>query len=253
MSKPIQSVDRALTILEMFNERNGELGILEVSERMELPKSTVHGIIKTLVMRGYLIQNSETKKYKLGIRLFELGNTVSKGLDIKEKAGPYLKEVFSQTGETVHLVQLENNEAFYVDKHEGDRALRMYSQVGKKAPLYCTGVGKAILAHLDKEMQIAILQSTKMEAYTEKTILDKTIILEELEKIKESGYATDDEEIEMGLFCVAAPIFDSNDRVIGSVSTAGPKFRFAGEKIEIAKKCIKEAARSISREMGSTK
>lgn len=253
MSKPIQSVDRALTILEMFNEGTEELGILEVGERMELPKSTVHGIIKTLVMRGYLVQNKDTKKYKLGIRLFELGNIVSKGLDIKEKARPYLREVFNQTGETVHLVRFENTEAVYVDKRESDSAIRMYSQVGRKAPLHCTGVGKAIMAYLDKDLQKSILLSTEMEAYTEKTILDKKLILEELDKIRERGYATDDEEIELGLFCVAAPIFDSNDSVIGAVSTAGPKFRFTEEKILVAKKCIRVAARSISREMGSTK
>ena len=120
MSKIIQSVDRALTILEMFNEGNDELGILEVSDRMELPKSTVHGIIKTLVIRGYLVQNVDTKKYKLGIRLFELGNIVSKGFDIKTKAAPYLIEAFKQTNETVHLVRFENNEAIYVDKPESD-------------------------------------------------------------------------------------------------------------------------------------
>ena len=89
----------------------------------------------------------------------------------------------------------------------------MYSQVGRKAPLHCTGVGKAILAYLDKDTQKSILFSTEMEAYTEKTILDKNLILEELERIKERGYATDDEEIEMGLFCVAAPIFDFNGSV----------------------------------------
>ncbi|MFJ8063277.1 IclR family transcriptional regulator [Psychrobacillus sp. NPDC096426] len=251
MSKPIQSVDRALTIFEMFNEGTDELGILEISDRMELPKSTVHGIIKTLVMRGYLVQKVDTKKYKLGIRLFELGNIVSKGLDIKEKAGPYLKEAFSQTDETVHLVKFENNEAVYVDKQESDSAIRMYSQVGRKAPLHCTGVGKAILAYLDKDIQKSILFSSELVAYTEKTIIDKNQILEELEKIRERGYATDDEEIEMGLFCVAAPIFDSNHRVVGSVSTAGPKFRFTEEKILIAKKCIREAARNISRDIGS--
>jgi IclR family KDG regulon transcriptional repressor len=253
MSKPIQSVDRALTILEMFSEGTEELGILDVSDRMELPKSTVHGIIKTLVTRGYLVQNVDTKKYKLGIRLFELGNIVSKGLDIKEKAAPHLKEAFNQTNETVHLVRFENNEAIYVDKRESDSAIRMYSQVGRKAPLHCTGVGKAILAYLDKDVQKSILFSTEMEAYTEKTILDKSQILEELDRIKERGYATDDEEIEMGLFCVAAPIFDFNGRVIGSVSTAGPKFRFTEEKISVAKNCIREAARKISEEMGLQK
>src|SRR4051812_42608008 len=132
MSKPIQSIERALTIFEMFDGGADELGILDISERMELPKSTVHGIIKTLEVRGYLVQNNNTKKYKLGIRLFELGNIVSKGLDIKEKAALYLEEVFNQTNETVHLVRFENNEAIYVDKRESDSAIRMYSQVGRK-------------------------------------------------------------------------------------------------------------------------
>lgn len=250
MSKPIQSIDRALTIFEMFDKGTDELGILDISERMELPKSTVHGIIRTLVMRGYLVQNADTKKYKLGIRLFKLGNIVSEGLDIKEKAAIYLEEVFHQTNETVHLVRFENNEAIYIDKRESESTIRMYSQVGRKAPLHCTGVGKAILAYLDKDTQKSILSSSELTAYTEKTIVDQNQILEELNSIQERGYATDDEEIEMGLFCVAAPIFDFSGRVVGSVSTAGPKFRFTEEKIQVAKKGITEAARKISKEMG---
>ena len=116
----------------MFNEGNDELGILEVSGRMELPKSTVHGIIKTLVVRGYLVQNVDTKKYKLGIRLFELGSIVSKGFDIKAKAAPYLREAFNQTNETVHLAHFENNEAVYVDKQESASAIEYVHKLGEK-------------------------------------------------------------------------------------------------------------------------
>jgi len=173
MSKAIQSVERALSIIELFNEKNFELGTQEISEQLLLPKSTVHGLIKTLESKQYLTKNPDNKKYKLGIPFFKLGGLVSQSFDIKKVASPYIKDVSSKVNETVHLVLYIGNEALYVDKEEGAHSLRMYSQVGKTAPLYCTGVGKAILAFLGKVEIENLLINANVKTFTSKTTINQ--------------------------------------------------------------------------------
>ncbi len=147
----IQSVERAAEILELFMETYPELSIKEISDHLGLSKSTVHGIMKTLEHRGYLQQNPENQKYRLGIKLFELGNFVGKHLDIGNIARPIIRKLVEELNETVHLTIFERDEVIYIEKLEGPRALTIYSHIGKRAPIHCTGVGKAILAYLSED------------------------------------------------------------------------------------------------------
>lgn len=250
MSKLIQSVERALSILELYNQKNNEMSIKEISERMSLSKSTVHGLIKTLESKKYLIQNHDNQKYKLGLKVFELGILVSNNLNLKQIGSPYMISAFEKLEETLHLVAFDGNEAIYIDKAEGNNALRIYSQIGKRVPLYCTGVGKVILAHLLESEVEDILNNTKLKAFTNKTKTNKTEIMEELPKIKQDGYAIDDEEIELGLQCIAAPIFDHSGKVVGSISTSVPKARLTDKKVDESIGYIRESAIKISRELG---
>jgi IclR family transcriptional regulator, KDG regulon repressor len=246
----IQSVERAADILELFLISESELSVKEISQRLNLSKSTAHGLIKTLDHRGYLQQNPENLKYKLGMKLFELGNYIGNHLDIREISQPIIKGLVEELKETVHLVVRERDEVIYVEKVDGPRALRIYSQVGKRAPIYCTGVGKAILAYQDEKEVDRILSSTLLESFTDRTITDADYIKDELKEIKKQGFSIDDEEIELGLKCIAAPIFDHQGNVIASISCASPKMRLDEERLPQVINGIKRAASDISISLG---
>jgi len=248
--KFIQSVDRAIDIMELFSLTDTELSVKEISDRLQLSKSTVHGLIKTLENRGYLEQKPTDQKYKLGLRLFELGNLVGGGMELRNLAYPVIHDLVATLQETVHLVVLDKDEVVYVEKVEGPGSLRMYSMLGKRAPLYCTGVGKALFAHLDEETVDRILNEVELKAFTSFTMTDPEAIKKELAKIREQGYAIDDEEIEIGLKCVAAPIFNHEGKVIASISSAGPKHRFSDEKMETFISEVKLAALAVSKRFG---
>jgi DNA-binding IclR family transcriptional regulator len=246
----IQSIERAADVLELFLVSHPELSVKEISEKLNLSKSTVHGIIKTLEHRGYLQQNPEDLKYKLGIKLFELGNFVGNQLDIGKIARPILRNLVNELNETVHLVMLQKDEVIYIEKIEGTRALTIYSHVGKRAPFHCTGVGKVILAYQSENEIDRILSSITLEPFTEYTITDVTVLKNHLKSIREIGYAIDDEEIELGLKCIAAPIFNHQGNVIASISCAAPKMRFNEERIPELIMEIKRAASEISNCLG---
>ncbi|MEH7417808.1 IclR family transcriptional regulator [Neobacillus drentensis] len=246
----IQSIERAADVLGLFLTSHPEQSIKEISDRLNLSKSTVHGIIKTLEHRGYLEQNSENQKYRLGIKLFELGNYVGKHLDIGRIARPIIKDLVEELHETVHLVSLQRDELIYIEKVEGPNALTIYSHIGKRAPFHCTGVGKAILSHLSEDEVNRILSSISLEAFTEFTKTNIEEIKGLLPSIREQGYAFDDEEIELGLKCVAAPIFNHQGNVIASISCAAPKMRLDEERLPNVIEGIKHAAADISRQLG---
>ena len=246
----IQSVERAADILELFLVSEPQLSVKEISESLSLSKSTVHGLIKTLEHRGYLQQNPDNLKYKLGLRLFELGHFIGNQLDITKIAQPIIKDTVDKLKETVHLVVRQQDELIYVEKLEGPQTLRIYSHVGKSAPIHCTGAGKAILAYQDEKEIDRILSSKELEAFTEFTVTDKEEIKKELPLIRERGYSIDDEEIELGLKCVAAPIFDHKGNAIASISCASPKMRLTEERLPVVIEGIKSAAIEISKSLG---
>ncbi|WP_066072167.1 IclR family transcriptional regulator [Neobacillus soli] len=246
----IQSIERAADILELFLDFDQELSVKDISVKLGLSKSTVHGLIKTLEYRGYLQQNKDDLKYRLGLKLFELGNRVSHQFDLGKIARPIIKELVDELKETVHLVVFERGEVIYIEKLDGPRALRIYSQVGKRAPIHCTGVGKAILAFQEEEEIERLLSNSDLESYTEYTITDKEKLKKHLLLIREQGYSIDDEEIELGLKCVAAPVFDHHGQVIAAISCAAPKVRMDNLRLSEVSKQIQLAAASISQTMG---
>jgi IclR family KDG regulon transcriptional repressor len=214
----IQSVDRALNILDLFDEYTTELKITEISSKMELHKSTVHSLLKTLVMHGYVDQDPETGKYRLGMRLLEKGQLLLQRLDVRSAARKHLVALTAQTGQTTHLVILDGKEGVYIDKVEGDKAAIRYSRVGRRVPLHSSAVGKALMAFRDKDEVESILRHYRYLPQTPSTISSKEAFLSELTKVREQGYAVDDQENEQGVRCAAAPIYDHGGKVVGSMS-----------------------------------
>lgn len=246
----VQSVDRALSILETLSDYNEGLGVTEISDRIGLHKSTVHRLLGTLIYKGYVTQDSESNKYKITLKLFELGNKKVEDLDILTVSKPYTKELMGKVNEVVHFVIREGNNIVYIDKVEADNTIRMASTIGRRSPLYCTAVGKAILAQLsDKEVE-KIWNSSKIEKLTEFTITDLKEMKEELEKVRQKGYAIDNEENELGVRCAGAPVFNRFGKVEGAISISGPTIRITEDKAEEFAKEVVKYAGLISKELG---
>ncbi|KHD85067.1 IclR family transcriptional regulator [Heyndrickxia ginsengihumi] len=246
----IQSIDRALRILDLFDEYTTELKITEISNRMNLNKSTVHALLKTLQHHNYIEQDSETGKYKLGLKLFERGNLVVNRLDIRSIAKKYLLELSRKTGHTIHLVILDGKEGLYIDKVEGTSAIVVYSRIGRRIPIHSSAVGKALVAFKSEHELNKILDGYIYKQQTEKTITSEQDFLKELSIVRERGYAIDNEENEPGISCIAIPIRNHLGEVAAAISLSMPAAKLTEGQIDHMIPMIKEVGDHISSKMG---
>ncbi|MED3881561.1 IclR family transcriptional regulator [Priestia megaterium] len=246
----IQSVDRALRILDLFDEHTTELKITDISDQIGLHKSTVHSLLKTLQQRGYINQNLENGKYGLGMKLFERGNYVIQSLDIRKLAKKYLMDLSAKTGQTTHLVILDGKEGTYIDKVEGPMAVILYSRIGKRIPLHCSAVGKALIAFKEKDEIKKILAEYAYTQQTEFTITNEIEFLQELEKVQSQGYAVDNQENEPGVRCIAAPIRNHENKVIAAISLSTLIAGVDDIQLGIFVQQLKQAASELSEQMG---
>lgn len=246
----IQAVDRALQILDLFDEHNVEIKITDISDRMGLHKSTVHSLLKTLQMHRYIDQNPENGKYKLGLKLFERGNFVIHGLDIRKIAKTHLIDLSMNTGQTTNLVILDGNEGVYIDKVEGSQATILYSRIGRRIPVHCSAVGKVLVAFKDKEELRELLQGYHYNAQTQNTITTEEDFLAELEQVKKHGYSVDNQENEMGVRCVAVPIRNHTGQVIAAVSMSTLATRIDDAELKKFIEMLKKEEQEISQKMG---
>jgi len=205
---------------------------------------------------GYIRQDASTKNYFLGLKLLELGNLVTHQLDIVKIAKPLLKNLAERSGETIHMATLEKNEIVYIDKLETEQnsgGLKMASRVGSRNPAYSCAVGKMLLAYFSGEVLKRLIQETKLIKRTNNTITEPGQLMEHLKIVKNQGYAIDDEENELGIRCIAAPIFDAKGNPVSAVSISGPAFRVTKRSIQdTVKKEVKSAASEISCLLGFT-
>lgn len=246
----VQSVERTLTILEVLSDYDNGIGITEISEKVDLHKSTVYRLLFTLINKGYVEQDEETSKYKITFKLFELGSKKVEKLDLLNCSKPYTKALMESVNEVVHLVIREDAEIIYIDKVEANNTISMSSRIGKRIPMYCTATGKAILAFLPEDEVLKVWNNSKIIKLTENTNTDFILFKKELETIREKGYAIDDEENEMGVRCVGAPIFNINGEIISALSVSGPKLRVTDDKIDFISKEVIKYANMISEELG---
>lgn len=246
----INAVDRALRILDLFSDSRTELKLTEISLEMKLHKSTVHGLLRTLVHHGYIAQNGETGKYRLGLRFLEKGDRVLHSLDFRQIANRYLQNIASRYGESTHLVVLEGGEAIYIDKVEGHSAIGMYSRVGKRAPIYCTAVGKVLVCEKSEWELKEIVNQEQYIVLTEKTIKNSEELLADIAQVRKRGYALDNEELEIGLRCIAVPVRNNKGNIIAAISVAGPITRLHEQVIPEIAVYLKETSLKVSTELG---
>lgn len=245
----IKSYDKLVAVLD-YVQMHPHVKLQDIADGLNMSKSTLHRIVTELVDYTFLSRDSKFLTYKLGTRLLEYGNSVIEGLDIRSDSSDIITELNRLTKETVHLAVLVDDRVVYVDKRESRHAIRMYSLVGKEAPVHCTGVGKAILAFQSRDMVEAVLQKHVMTSYTDHTITNSDQFFLELEKIREEGVAFDREEHENGIICIAAPIKNYDDHVPASISITSITNRMTLDDLKGFKEALLEATDQVSRRLG---
>lgn len=246
----IQAVDRALRILDLFDEYETELKITEIGERMALHKSTVHSLLKTLKKHHYIEQNPENGKYRLGMKLFERGNFVIQSLDLRTAAKEYLVTLSKQTAKTVHLVILDGKEGVYIDKVESSAATILYSKIGRRVPIHSSGVGKALVAFKTDEELEKILEGYNYIQQTPNTITDTETFLKEIEIIRKKGHAIDNQENEPGVYCVAIPVRSYTGQVVAAISMSTTATQIKEEELNKNIELLKATANELSKKLG---
>jgi IclR family KDG regulon transcriptional repressor len=245
----LSSVATAIRLLKAFSEDEVEIGISALARRLGLAKSTVHRLAVTLVSEGLLEQDRDSGKYQLGIALFRLGALVRRRMNVSNEARPYLYDLRAKINESVHLAILDEAEIMYVYNLEGTHAIRMRSDIGVRKPAYCTAEGQAILAFQPDEI-VARVIAAGLAPRTPKTITNPERFLKALGATRQRGCAIEDEESEIGMVCIAAPIRDDSGGVVAAVGVAGPVTRLSKKSIAACMPHVIEAAKAVSRRLG---
>lgn len=230
-SNPIQVADKLFAVIELLAAQ-GPMGITDISQALEINKATVHRLLNSLAYMDYVKQDAATAKYRLSFKFCAISQQILNKNDITAVVRPFLEELSDKTGETVHLVQLDGGDAYYIDKIESlANSVRLVSQLGKSLPLYATGVGKALLAEMSDAEIARIWENSEIRPLTPHTITDFAALMADIEKIRRRGYSIDNEENEMGIRCVAAAIGTSIAESPYGISTSAPLYRLDDERI----------------------
>jgi DNA-binding IclR family transcriptional regulator len=245
----LKSLNKTIRLLECFSIREPRLSLSAIARRVGVPASTAHRILATLRVAGFVEQDGERDHYRLGLKLLELGSVVLATMEVHREAAPVVEALARESGETVHLGVFDGSQVVSIEKMDSAHGLAMNITIGKGAPAYCTGVGKALLAHQPAAAVDHVCRAG-LRRHTVNTITDPRRLRKELERVRERGYAVDDEEHDPGVRCVAAPVRDHGGRVIASLSISGPATRIDADAIPRLAERVKEAAAKLSTQLG---
>jgi IclR family acetate operon transcriptional repressor len=246
----IQSVDRAIRLLEAIAEAGGETTLTELSQRTKLNISTCHHLLSTLVHRGYVAKVPVRRSYALGARILYLSNACVQ-VDLPVRAAPFIEQINVKTGETVHLAVLQGDAMMKIAKRESRHAVRVDTgTLGKTDAPHATASGKAMLAWLPEDNMRRVL-SHGMARFTPKTITEWPVLIEALRHVRREGYAMDDEEYQPGVICIGAAIRDHNGAVVGAISASTPTMRANDEHLSLVREQVIGAVRALSAELGA--
>ncbi|ADT89431.1 DNA-binding transcriptional regulator KdgR [Vibrio sp. Vb2880] len=248
----VSSVLKVFSILQALGEQK-EIGVSELSQRLMMSKATTYRFLQTMKSMGYVAQEGEADKYKLTLKLFELGAKSLEYVDLIELADKEMRCISEQTNEALHLGALDENAIIYVHKIDSGYNLRMQSRIGRRNPLYSTAIGKVLLAEREEQFVRHTLEDVEFIKHTDRTLENVDQLLEELALVREQHYAEDNEEQEPGLRCIAAPIYDRFGRVIAGVSISFPTIRFEEERLHEYVSMLQTAGRNISQQLGYNK
>ena len=246
----INSIDRALRILTILGEHEEPMRISEISRRLAIDKSTAYRIVSTLKGQGFIEQDSESRKYNLGIKVIEIAGLKLRSIKLVSVAKPITKELVARTREASHLAVLVEGEVMYLDSEQSSGVFNINTQVGSRAPLHSSAVGKSLLAALPDDEIDRILGIKGLTRYTDRTIINLADFHQAIEEVRERGWAMDDEETYMGVRCIAAVINDHRGIVVASVGLSGPTQRITLERVPVLGQLLRESAAKISRQLG---
>ncbi|HHU77090.1 MAG TPA: IclR family transcriptional regulator [Firmicutes bacterium] len=247
----VQSVKRAMLLLEQISFVK-EIGIRDLSNQSGLKRSTVQRLVSTLEKAGFLFQNQNTRKYRLSFKLYQIGNRAIQQIDMVSVTRPILKKLMLEIQETVVLGIIDEGDLVYIDKLSFPQEFYLTTTIGSRVPAYCTGTGKAILAHLPKEERLHILSQRKLHAFTCNTITDIDRLENEFAEIRKRGYSIDHEERFSGIVSIAAPFWDYRGKVWGAVGVPGFTHRIIPERIPSIGKVVLRVSKEISNYLGHT-
>lgn len=242
----VKSLARALRVLECFSLEQPELGVSEIARMLDMQKSTVFNILSTFQQSGYVMKNPQTNKYYLGFKTLHLSYIVNQHLGLREIMLPALTKIAEASHEVCYFGILNNDEVLYIEGVYPSTQQATRNILGERAPLFCTGLGKAMLAFLPPE-KIDRITADKLKAYTGHTLSDRMALLNNLAEIRTNGYSVDNMEHEFGVRCVAVPLFGANGAVMGAVSVSGPSPRFDPETIIQDANLIKEVIQPLQK------
>jgi DNA-binding IclR family transcriptional regulator len=244
----MSTVDKALKIIELL-ETTEEMGITAISKSLKLAPSTAHRLVASLSAHDFIEQDPATKKYRLGMRVFQLGSNVVARFGIRSVALRNMEILSEETQETVNLGVLVRRELLYLEKIANRDPIRIELQVGHAVPANCTALGKVIFAYLPVDRQETLLSRASLERRTARSITDLPEFRKELELIRQQGYAYDNSELIEGISCIAAPILTSEDIAIAGISVAGPSSRMGADRVSRLMPLVKKAADATSAEV----
>ena len=247
--KGVQSIERALDIIEAVAVEQEGLGLTEIAGCTGLHKSTAHRIIATLVNRGYL-DRTHGNRYKVGLKLIEAVSCYINSLELQTEARPYVAQITAHLGLTSHLGVLDGDKVVYIEKMDVVSTVKMYSQIGLRMHAYCSSLGKCLLANYSKEQLDKIMQGCGFTRFTPNTITSIEALHREIAKVRKQGWAMDDEEYELGHRCIGAPIYDYRGDIIAAVSASGDKHILTDDRIDEVSGYVMKVALQISKDMG---
>ncbi len=246
----LQSLDRAVSVLDLLGESEGPLGLADVCERMALHKSTAHRALMVLERCG-LIERTPENRFRLGLKLYELGSRAVEQIDLRARVHPWFRRLSAQVGETVHLGVLQKTTVVYLDKVEpNNRRTWLASRIGASNPVYCTSMGKAMLAFLPEQNVADIMGKIRFVRFTHRTLMTPEALMRSLDRVRRRGYAIDDEEVEEGVRCIGAPILNETGYPMAAVSVSGPTSRITQQSVPGIAEHLMRCCREISSSLG---
>jgi IclR family acetate operon transcriptional repressor len=251
-SGQVQSLSRALWLMNALAECPQGLSLSEVAHRVQLPTSTAHRLLTTLQNERYVRFESERSAWQIGVQAFQVGSTFVRSRDIVAMSRPYMRRLMEESGETVNLAISDRSEVVYLAQVECHKMMRAIAGPGGRARMHCSGVGKALMAYADQGDVGELIERGGLPRETSKSISDATALHAELAKIRKLGYAVDDEENAIGLRCVASIIFDEHAEPLAGLSISGPMARMTDARLPQLGALVLKIARDITREVGGT-
>jgi DNA-binding IclR family transcriptional regulator len=246
----VPAVERALAVLEILAESKRGFSISEMARRLGVPKSSIHLILATLERRGYLVKNPQSRRYFVGLKLVSLAHVALDGFEVRQRAVPFLLSLAAKTGLTVHMAVLEGHEAVLIERIESSGLVKLNTWIGQRMHVNCTALGKVLSAFLPEEEFKRTVQAMRLIKHNQKTISSVGKLREELNRVRAAGYAVDDEEEEVGVRCVGAPVFDHSGRAVAAVSVAGTTSQIPSASIDGLAELVRDTGYRISAELG---